>query len=120
MNLTNPLMIQRIAAVAGTFQHQTTGRPPSSVTVVQSHDSLVVTLHDALSLAERMLAQSPTGAAHVRELHRQLFHGSCGPLRREIEEITGVEVHDANTEVETSSGTVVQVFTTGARTSTLV
>ena len=46
----------------------------------------------------------------MRELHRQLFATASGPLRQEIRQITGVAVREANAEVETSTGTVVQVF----------
>jgi hypothetical protein len=49
----------------------------------------------------------------VQEFHRQLFLSSCGPLRQEIERITGVAVREAAAEVEPATGTVVQVFSTG-------
>jgi uncharacterized protein YbcI len=83
------------------------------VTVVLSDNTLVVTLHGALSPAEKSLAQSPGGAAQVQEFHRQLFNSSSQSLREEIKRITGVEVREATAEVETATGTVVQVFTTG-------
>jgi len=73
----------------------------------------VVTLHGALSPAEQLLAQSAVGAAQVQKFHRQLFANSCEPLRQEIKRIAGVDVRDATAEVEPTSGTVVQVFTTG-------
>ena len=81
--------------------------------VVLSGDTLLITMHGALSPAEKVLSQSPEGAARVQEFHRQLFANSADELRREIKRITGVEVRDATTEVETTTGTVVQVFTTG-------
>jgi len=49
----------------------------------------------------------------VQEFHRQLFVNTAETLRQEIRNITGVEVREANAEVETTTGTVVQVFTTG-------
>ena len=49
----------------------------------------------------------------MQEFHRQLFATSANELRQEIKRITGVEVREATTEVETTTGTVVQVFTTG-------
>ena len=49
----------------------------------------------------------------MQEFHRQLFASSADELRQEIKRITGVEVREAATEVETTTGTVVQVFTTG-------
>ena len=59
------------------------------------------------------MAQTPSGAAKVQEFHRQLFLDSAETLRQEIKRITGVEVREATTEVEPTTGTVVQAFTTG-------
>ena len=106
-------MAQQVAEAAHAFQQQRTGHAPKAVTVVLSADTLVVTLHGALSPAEQALAKSPEGAAKVQEFHRQLFANSCEPLRQEIKRITGVDVREATAEVETTTGTVVQVFTTG-------
>jgi uncharacterized protein YbcI len=78
-----------------------------------SGDTLVITLHGALSPAEKALARSPEGAAQVNEFHRQLFATSSQALREEIKRITGVEVREAAAEVEAATGTVVKVFTTG-------
>lgn len=86
---------------------------PKSVTVVLGQDTVVITLHEALSPAERALAQSPAGAAQVQELHRRLFDDSCDTLRRQIKRITGVDVREATVEVETTTGTVVKAFTSG-------
>jgi uncharacterized protein YbcI len=72
--------------------------------------TLVITLHDALSPAEKAMAKSPAGATQVEEFHRQLFNNSADSLRQEIKRITGVEVREAVAEVEPSTGTVVQVF----------
>jgi uncharacterized protein YbcI len=104
---------QQIAQAAIACQQQRTGHEPKSVAVVLSGDTLLITLHGALSPAEKVLAQSPAGAAQVQEFHRQLFSNSADALRQEIKRITGVEVREAAAEVEPTSGTVVQVFTTG-------
>src|SRR5205823_7014524 len=86
---------------------------PKAVTVVLSEDTLVITLHEALTPAERALAKSAAGAAKVQEFHRQLFANSADFLRQEIKRITGVDVREATAEIETTTGTVVQVFTSG-------
>src|SRR5260370_5285279 len=104
---------RQIAQAASAFEQQRTGRAPRSVTVVLSADTLVITVHGALSPAEKALSQSPDGAAQVQEFHRQLFTNACGPLRDEIKRITGGEVREATAEAETATGTVVQVFTSG-------
>jgi len=104
---------RQIAQAASAAQLRRTGHAPESVAVVLSGDTLVITMHGALSPAEKAVAQSPDGAARVQEFHRQLFSYSCEALRREIKRITGVEVREAAAEVETVPGAVVQVFTTG-------
>jgi uncharacterized protein YbcI len=106
-------MAEQIADVATTFQLQRTGHAPKSVSVVLSGETLVVTLHGALSPAEQAMAQSPGGAAKVQEFHRQLFLNASETLRQEINRITGMDVREATAEVEPSSGAVVQVFTSG-------
>ena len=106
-------MAQQVAQAAIAFQQQRTGRSPKAVTVVLSEDTLVITMHDALSLAERALATNPKGAAQVQEFHRQLFSDSCESLRQEIKRITGVTVREAAAEVELATGTVVHAFTSG-------
>ena len=106
-------MAQQIAQAAGVFEHQRTGLVPKSVTVVQSDGTLVVTLHGALSPAEKALAQTPAGAAQVQAFHRELFANASDALRQEIKRITGVEVREATAEIEPKTGTVVAVFTSG-------
>jgi uncharacterized protein YbcI len=113
-------MAQQVARVAGTFQQQRTGHAPKVVTVVLSGDTLVITLHDALSPAEQALARSPAGAVQVQEFHRQLFANSADSLRQEIKKITGVEVREAAAEVETTTGTVVHAFSNGTMVQVFV
>ena len=106
-------MAQQVAEAASRFQEQRTGHAPRAVTVVLSEGTLVVTLHGALSPAEKDLAKTPEGAAHVQEFHRQLFASDSDALRQEIKRITGMPVREATAEVEPASGAVVQAFTTG-------
>jgi hypothetical protein len=49
----------------------------------------------------------------VQEFHRQLFTNSADELQQEIKRITGVAVREATAQVETTTGTMVQMFTTG-------
>ena len=107
---SNPNMAQQIAEAAIAFEQQRTGHTPKSVSVVLSDNTLMITLHGALSPAEKALAKSPEGAAQVQEFHRQLFTNSADTLRQEIKRITGVEVREAAAEIEPTTGTVVQVF----------
>jgi uncharacterized protein YbcI len=113
MDTSGMTMAQHVARVARDFQHQRTGHAPKVVTVVLSEGTLVVTLHEVLTPAELALSRTPDGAEQVREFHRNLFDTSVGELRQEIERITGVMVREAAAEVETTTGTIVHVFTSG-------
>jgi uncharacterized protein YbcI len=113
MSKLNPIMAQRIAEAASAFEEKRTGHLPKSVTVVMGDNTLVITLHEVLPPAERALARNTAGSAKVQELHRRLFADSAAPFRQEINRITGMDVREAVVEVEPSTGTVVQAFTTG-------
>src|ERR1700727_678570 len=79
---------EQIARAICDFQHKTTGHTPMAVSVVLSEDTLVITLHEAFTPAERALAKSSRGAAQLQEFHRQLFASSSESLRQEIKRIT--------------------------------
>ena len=113
MKKLDPTMAQQVAEAISVFQQRRTGCRPKAVTVVLSEDTLVVTLHEALSPAEKALASTPEGAAQVQEFHRQLFRNSADLLREEIKRITGIAVGEAAAEIETTTGAVVHAFTTG-------
>ena len=99
MDKPKSTMAQQIAQAAIAFEQRRTGNHvPKSVTVVLSEGTLVITLHEALSPAEKALAQSPAGAAQMQEFHRQLFANSSDSLRQEISRITGMEVREATAE----------------------
>jgi uncharacterized protein YbcI len=113
MSDSKQTMAEQIAHAATVFQRQRTGHGPKSVDVVLNGDTLVVTLHGALSPAEQAMARSPQGAAKVQEFHRQLFFTASDTLRQQIKEITGMEVREATADLEPPTGTVVHVFTSG-------
>ena len=113
MDNSNSTMAQQIAHAASDFERQNRGHAPLSVSVVLSDSTLVVTLHGALSPAEKALALSVDGAAQLQEFHQRLFASSSHALRQEIRRITGVEVREAAAEIEPATGTVMKVYTTG-------
>src|SRR5678816_1284671 len=94
MNEMKSTMAELVAKAAREFQHKRTGHEPQAVTVVLSGETLVITLHGALSPAEQALAKSAAGAAKVQEFHRQLFANSAESLREEIKRITGVDIRN--------------------------
>lgn len=112
-DVSSPTLAERIAIAAASFQQQRTGHEPRAVSVMLGGDTLVVTLHGALSPAEQAMSHSSDGAAKVQEFHRQLFLNAADPLRREIEQITGIAVREAKTEVDVASGSLAQVFPGG-------
>jgi uncharacterized protein YbcI len=114
MNETETNIAQQIAVVASRLQAQRTGHMPKAVSVVISADTLVITLHEALTPAEKALSKSAAGAAKVQDFHRQLFGNSTEEMRQDIKRITGRDVREAAAEIETATGTVVHAFTTGA------
>lgn len=104
---------RQIAEAATRFQFETTGHNPKAVSVVLSDETLVITLHDALTPAEKALSNTVQGASKVQNFHRELFASSSDSLRKEIERITGRKVREAVAEVDPSTGAIVHAFTSG-------
>lgn len=104
---------EELAQIALTLQAERTGHIPKAVTVVASEDTVVLTLHEALTPAEKILANTEAGAAKVEQYHRALFAVSCDELRREIQRLTGRRVREAAFVVEPATGAIVHAFTSG-------
>jgi uncharacterized protein YbcI len=104
---------RELAQIALAMQSERTGHTPKAVTVVASEDTVVLTLHEALTPAEKILAQTENGAAKVEQYHRALFAVSCDELRKEIQRLTGRRVREAAVVVEPATGAIVHAFTSG-------
>lgn len=104
---------KELAQIALSMQSERTGHTPKTVTVVASEETVVLTLHEALTPAERILARTESGAAKVEQYHRALFAVSCDELRKEIQRLTGRRVREAAVVVEPASGAIVHAFTSG-------
>jgi uncharacterized protein YbcI len=76
MDQSTSSMAQQVAQAASTFQEQRTGHAPKAVTVVLSEDTLVITLHEALSPAEKALAKPRRAPLKYRT-----STGSSSPIR---------------------------------------
>jgi uncharacterized protein YbcI len=113
--MANPpeAMAEKVANAVATFHRQRTGHEPKSVSVVLGGDTLVVTIHGALSPAEVAMARTSDGAAKVQEFHRQLFLSASDALRGEVKRITGMGLREATVDVDTRAGAVVEAFTSG-------
>lgn len=103
---------KELAEIALSMQSERTGHTPKAVTVVASDETVVLTLHEALTPAERILARTEAGAAKVEQYHRALFAVSCDDLRREIQRPTGRKAREA-VVVEPATGAIVHAFTSG-------
>jgi len=111
--VTSAKISKELAEIALTMQSERTGHAPKAVTVVASDETVVLTLHEALSPAERILARTESGAAKVEQYHRALFAVSCDELRKEIQRLTGRKVREAAVVVEPATGAIVHAFTSG-------
>jgi len=114
MNESKSQMTQQLARVASTLQHKRTGVAPKAATAILNQNTLVVTMEDALTLAEKALVRTPQGAAQVQEFHRQLFASSSESMREKIKTITGRDVREATAEIETDTGAIAHAFKSGA------
>ncbi len=74
MDKSQPSVARQIAQAASDFEERQTGHAPKSVTVVLSEETLVITLHGALSLAEKALARAPRVRLRCRS-----STGNCSP-----------------------------------------
>jgi len=113
LSAATPNVPKELAQIALSMQAERTGHSPKAVTVVASDETVVVTLHEALTPAEKILARSTAGAAQVEGYHRALFAVSCDQLRTEIQRLTGRKVKESAVVVEPATGAIVHAFTSG-------
>jgi uncharacterized protein YbcI len=111
--MTSSQLSKELAQIALSMQSERTGHTPKAVTVVASEETVVLTLHEALTPAEKILASTESGAAKVEQYHRALFAVSCDELRKEIQRLTGRKVREAAVVVEPATGAIVHAFTSG-------
>jgi len=111
--LSSSQVSKELAQIALAMQSERTGHTPKAVTVVTSDETVVLTLHEALTPAEKILARTEVGAAKVEQYHRALFAVSCDELRKEIHRLTGRKVREAAVVVEPATGAIVHAFTSG-------
>jgi uncharacterized protein YbcI len=111
--MSSAAMSKELADIALAMQSERTGHTPKAVTVVASEETVVVTLLEALTPAEKILVRTEAGASKVEDYHRALFAVSCNELRREVQRLTGRRVREAAVVIEPASGAVVHAFTSG-------
>lgn len=104
-------IIQKIARAARAYEEQRTTRGRNWVPVFMNEDTILLALHGFLTVEETALALDPAGATRLRTLQRQTFATDSAPLLRQINAITGMEVHYTSTEIDLTTASVVQIFT---------
>lgn len=113
LSQTQPGIAQKIAQIAWNYEFQNRGHVPKSVHVVLSGNTLVVTFHGALTLAELVLVQTRQGAEQIQEFQQSLFAGSAQEMLREMEKATEDFAEGVVTASPFSAGALIKVFETG-------
>lgn len=115
MDATHSEIAREIAFAASAFELLVTGHSPQSVTVVLSDQTLVITLHGALSQEERDLSKFPEGAAEIQATHQRLIATKAESFLKEIGRITGATVLRATSEVAVTTSAVVSMSAPGTK-----
>ena len=103
---------QQIARAAHLLEKRRSMQGRKWEAVFMNEDTILIALHGSLTAAEKIVAQSPAGAAEVLDFHRQLFTNASDTLRQQIKCITGMEVCATTGEIDPAIGSVVHLFTT--------
>jgi|ERR1700722_1659106 uncharacterized protein YbcI len=111
-NLFMETIAQQLARAARVSERRQTMHGRNWVVVFLNEKTIVIALHGSLTEAEKIQLQSPTGAARVREVHRQLFSNESATLLRQVKRLTGMEVLDLTVEFEPETCSVVHFITT--------
>ena len=105
--------VKQLAEIASVQHQLRTGHPPKQVDVAFAGDALVMVLHDALTTAEKKLAQDPQAGDQLQAFHRELFLNSSNTMKQEIARVTGRAVRETVSELETGAGSLVYAPMTG-------
>jgi len=92
------------------FEQEFMGRGPTDVRAFIIHDIILIRLKGVLTPAERQLAKSEDGIGMVKQMRQNLIAQGREQLCRDILEITGSEATGLFTDIDTSIGERVIVF----------
>jgi len=92
------------------FEQEFMGRGPTDVRAFIIHDIILIRLKGVLTPAERQLAKSEDGIGMVKQMRQNLIAQGREQLCRNILEITGAETTGLFTDIDTSIGERVIVF----------
>ena len=81
-------MAQQVLRAASTFQEQRTDGVPHSVAIDLGDDTLVITLKEVVSPAEKTLSKSGTDAVQMREIYRHFIADALASLRQHMKALS--------------------------------
>lgn len=100
MGINDRERLKKLSEIASVQQQLRTGHPPKQVDAAFVGDALVMVLHDALTTAEKNLAQDPKAGDQLRAFHRELFLTSSHTMKQEIARVTGRAVRETASELK--------------------
>lgn len=106
-------LAEEIAQAAMAFQRECTGHAPRRVSVVLGEKTLVITLFEALSPAEKEMGRTPEGATRVREYYRQLFHDSAAAFHERLSQILATDICESAADIHSPVGRLIETFPAG-------
>lgn len=93
------------------FEQEFMGRGPTDVKAFIIRDIILVRLKGVLTPAERQLAKSGEGVTMVKGIRQNLIAQGRENLCQQMREITGAETSGLFTDIDTSIGERIIVFT---------
>ena len=92
------------------FEIDYMGRGPKEASTYVVADMVVVRLKGVLTPAEQQLTQTPDGGELVKKMRSTLIEKARPLLDRVVGDITGSRIMDLHTDISTSSGERIFVF----------
>jgi uncharacterized protein YbcI len=95
------------------FEIEYMGRGPRESCAYVVEDMILVRLKGVLTPAEEQLTKTPDGTELVKKMRATLIEKARPLLYRVVSEISGAQIIDLHTDISTTSGERVFLFTLG-------
>jgi uncharacterized protein YbcI len=82
--LTSTIPAQPVVRAASAFRGQRSGRVPNSVAIDLGEDTLVITLEEVVSPAEKTPPRAGAEAIQMREIYRQFIADALASMRQHM------------------------------------
>jgi uncharacterized protein YbcI len=93
------------------FEQEYMGRGPKEVKAFIIQDMILIRLKGVLTLAEQQLAKTQEGKLLTKQVRVRLLEDAKDLLAQIIKDITGTKVISMHTDISTSAGERVIIFT---------